>query len=430
MIELFSLKMCSLLGLAIIAGVIQGGASNRVYELSDRFLDIYQEGTWLVKFYAPWCGHCKKLEPVWMQVAQHLAQSDVRVGRVDCTKYTSVASHFGIRGYPTIMFIRGSEFEDTYEGDRERDHIVEYAHRMAAPTVTSLPDAASVRQLSSRHLLYFLYAGERLGPLWEAYSAMAGRFRAHHYFYSCTADVFSKQVKDSASPAVSVWKDGRFHLYQPEDAVHVNESLYQFVNTERFTRFMKITTGNFGQLLHTGKLIAIAVTEENPIKRITADQEKFRAMLEKVAIDTADKYSRRELQFGWVGQPSLVNGVAARTLEVPSLIVVNASDYTHFVPDDEPAQLTEAAVALFLEDVFAGRVQGGGGDTYPMRVFRALYQARSSVEGMWRGNPILTALLFGLPAGFLSLICYSICCQDIMDAEDEDEDFAYHEKHE
>ena len=56
-----------------------------------------------------------------------------------------------------------------------------------------------------------------------------------------------------------------------------------------------------------------------------------------------------------------------------------------------------------------------------MRVYRAVYQARSSIEGMWRGNPILTALLFGLPAGFLTLICYSICCQDIMDADEEDE---------
>ena len=55
-----------------------------------------------MKFYAPWCGHCKKLEPVWMQVAQQLAHSEVRVGRVDCTKYSSMASHFGIRGYPTI----------------------------------------------------------------------------------------------------------------------------------------------------------------------------------------------------------------------------------------------------------------------------------------------------------------------------------------
>jgi thioredoxin domain-containing protein 10 len=41
---------------------------------------------------------------------------------------------------------------------------------------------------------------------------------------------------------------------------------------------------------------------------------------------------------------------------------------------------------------------------------------------MWHGNPVLTAVLFGLPLGFLTLICYSICCSDIMDADDDDEE--------
>jgi hypothetical protein len=41
---------------------------------------------------------------------------------------------------------------------------------------------------------------------------------------------------------------------------------------------------------------------------------------------------------------------------------------------------------------------------------------------MWRGNPALTAVLFGLPLGFFSLICYSICCADIMDADEDEED--------
>lgn len=40
---------------------------------------------------------------------------------------------------------------------------------------------------------------------------------------------------------------------------------------------------------------------------------------------------------------------------------------------------------------------------------------------MWMGNPILTMVLFGLPAGFLSLICYGICCPDILDADEEED---------
>lgn len=54
-------------------------------------------------------------------------------------------------------------------------------------------------------------------------------------------------------------------------------------------------------------------------------------------------------------------------------------------------------------------------------MYRLYFETCSSLSEMWKGNPVLTAVLFGLPLGFLSLICYSICCADIMDADDEEE---------
>lgn len=65
-------------------------------------------------------------------------------------------------------------------------------------------------------------------------------------------------------------------------------------------------------------------------------------------------------------------------------------------------------------------IQTYGGDTWPVRFYRIYYNARTSLEEMWQGNPVLTAVLFGLPLGFLSLICYSIWCSDIMDADEEE----------
>ena len=52
-----------------------------------------------------------------------------------------------------------------------------------------------------------------------------------------------------------------------------------------------MTAGNFGQLLSTGRLLVIAVAEEDPVRRIPAADQKFRDMVQAVAIDTADKYS-------------------------------------------------------------------------------------------------------------------------------------------
>lgn len=54
------------------------------------------------------------------------------------------------------------------------------------------------------------------------------------------------------------------------------------------------------------------------------------------------------------------------------------------------------------------------------RAMRMYYEATTTLSGMWYGNPVLTCVLLGLPLGFLSLICYSIWCADIMDASEDE----------
>jgi len=52
---------------------------------------------------------------------------------------------------------------------------------------------------------------------------------------------------------------------------------------------------------------------------------------------------------------------------------------------------------------------------------------------MYTGNPVLTLLLIGLPLSFLSIIIYTTCFSDILDAKDDeadDDDEDSQEKHE
>ena len=62
-----------------------------------------------------------------------------------------------------------------------------------------------------------------------------------------------------------------------------------------------------------------------------------------------------------------------------------------------------------------------GGNSLPVRLYRTYFEAKAKLADMWYGNPVLTVVLFGLPLGFLSLILYSICCANILDAEDDEE---------
>merc|ERR1719197_1957354 len=62
-------------------------------------------GDWLVKFYAPWCSHCKRMEPVWEDVATNLRQGSdnyVNVAKVDCDAHRGIGSRFDIKAFPSI----------------------------------------------------------------------------------------------------------------------------------------------------------------------------------------------------------------------------------------------------------------------------------------------------------------------------------------
>lgn len=101
--------------------------STNLYTLTDNnFDDFIKENDYvLVKFYAPWCGHCKKMAPEFESAADELSLTQFRFANVDATEQKEVASKVGLEGYPTLKFyIKGQEKE--YTGERTKDKIVEW----------------------------------------------------------------------------------------------------------------------------------------------------------------------------------------------------------------------------------------------------------------------------------------------------------------
>lgn len=92
-------------------------------------------------FHAPWCGHCKRLKPIWKQVED--ANPNV-VQSVDCDANPEMAKKFGIKGFPTIKFLPNGfqsspESTEEFQGDRTFEAITAFVNSKVKPT----PDPTS-----------------------------------------------------------------------------------------------------------------------------------------------------------------------------------------------------------------------------------------------------------------------------------------------
>ena len=69
----------------------------------------------VIDFWATWCGPCKKIGPDIEALAEAYEGQAV-VGKCDVEENDELASRFGIRNVPTVLFLKGGEVVDKQVG--------------------------------------------------------------------------------------------------------------------------------------------------------------------------------------------------------------------------------------------------------------------------------------------------------------------------
>uniref|UniRef100_A0A8C1MDH5 protein disulfide-isomerase n=1 Tax=Cyprinus carpio TaxID=7962 RepID=A0A8C1MDH5_CYPCA len=372
-----------------------------------RFKDSRMDDVWLVDFYAPWCGYCKKLEPVWQEVGAELSRSGspVRVGKMDATAYSGMASEFGVRGYPTIKLLKG-ELAYNYKGPRTKDDVIEFANRVAGPAVRSLPSRQMFEHVLKRHSVLFLYVGGE-SPLKEKYTEVASELIVYTYFFSASEDVLPESVTLHELPSVLVFKDGTYFTYDEYE----DGSLSSWVNRERFQSYLPIDGFTLYELGETGTAIP-----EHAVNILSVSakgvKKRLKGLIQRVAAEHRDQFNR-DFQFGHMDGNDYINSLIMGEVSVPSIIILNTSNEQYFLPAEPVEDLQQ--LLQFFSSVLDGSAPAYGGDGFLQRIKRVAYDARSTVMSVFRSSPLLGCFLFGLPLGVISLMCYGICMAESED---------------
>jgi len=124
-----------------------------------------------VKFYAPWCGHCKSLAPVWEQAATNL-KGVVPIVKVDCTSEQALCNRYSVKGYPTLKVFKNKKDVD-YNGGRDAKSIVSFATSQIKNSVHKITSEEALNSFLKTlpdvpHLL--LFSEKEASTLYQALS--------------------------------------------------------------------------------------------------------------------------------------------------------------------------------------------------------------------------------------------------------------------
>lgn len=90
----------------------------------DNFEKEVSSGSWLVDFWAGWCGPCKMLSPVIDEISEE--EDGFKVGKIEISEERELAQKFGVMSIPTLVLFKEGREVDRLIGAYPKESIVSW----------------------------------------------------------------------------------------------------------------------------------------------------------------------------------------------------------------------------------------------------------------------------------------------------------------
>ncbi|KAJ3177767.1 hypothetical protein HDU87_004289 [Geranomyces variabilis] len=325
----------------------------KVVELTSETFTLLTNNTpWFIMFHAPWCGHCKKLKPVFEDLAPSL-QGLVNIGAVDCTTESKICQGRGVRGYPTVKFMLQPHVELEYRGPRTYQALREFATAFSSkPSFAAVTANEVPAVLAEKEVAFFLLSdpqAKKDSGFLTAFQSVASSMRNDASFYISPDPAARAALLKTPTPGptiVCVKDNGARQIVFTGDSTGASAQashaeLARFVRSNRYPRVLRLDADNQEEILGGDRLVVIAVvdpTKKNP-------RVEFSSVLKTVR-DAAVQWEQHEraqklndlvvftwLDGGkWASYVERVYGLYAPQL--PSIIVADPKEDRYFSTDN------------------------------------------------------------------------------------------------
>eukprot|EP00823_Brevimastigomonas_motovehiculus_P002995 TRINITY_DN17_c0_g1_i1.p1 TRINITY_DN17_c0_g1~~TRINITY_DN17_c0_g1_i1.p1 ORF type:complete len:505 (+),score=138.93 TRINITY_DN17_c0_g1_i1:45-1559(+) len=278
----------------------------------------------MVKFFAPWCGHCKRLAPFYAEAATTLLGKAV-LAEVDCTTDQELCSKYGVQGFPTVKLFRSNSQEPAeYEGERKTDAIVSFILKQKQPAYVEASTKAMVDEFVTAHEMPIvgLVGGNKEAE--TAFISLAKALRNDMDFAMSTSEDVAKE-ENVKTPTLLMFRkfDEPRVAYEGEFTV---EALKEFVTANSFPVFGSIGPENYQKYVQRGVNLAWVFVDyeknKDAMEAIGAAAKEFKGKLSFVHLDGV-KWAEHAKTFGLGSQ---LPGIVIEDREAGQRFIYPATD--------------------------------------------------------------------------------------------------------
>lgn len=257
-----------------------------------------------IKYFAPWCGHCQKLAPIWDKLEAKILSfqtSRVIIGKVDCTEERDLCSRESVMGYPTLKLYKSQDRNGIeYEGERDLLSLETYLRTQLGERVVDGSDGSDsksetgietpkaingLHELNDENIEDFLNRGrhfvdfyapwcghcQQLAPTWEQ---LAESFQFDTSVkiskIDCTANSLScKHFEIKGYPTLLWIVDGK--VTDKYQGMRSHEDLKQFVTNKKNEENIESDKVSLDLTLDHEEYGPLIITEHNFAKTIGKD---------------------------------------------------------------------------------------------------------------------------------------------------------------
>ncbi|KAG0313057.1 hypothetical protein BGZ99_009104 [Dissophora globulifera] len=379
-------------------------------------------GPWLIEYYAPWCGHCRELAPIYEELAAAL-KDQVNVAKVDCTQNEELCHRERVRGYPTIKLHQHGESIE-YNKHRSVEGFSQFALKAIVPSVKNITikDLDTIRDHNDAAFIY-VHDSKTNPEITALIEKQSQIYYEKTVLHESQEPDLARRLSVSA-PALVVLKDNR--QYEYTGSLTDSVAVQAWIKKAMVPLVVTLTNENTGTYLSEPGWVALALFE--PSKPATS-------LARRELIETAQKYTDslagrqllndaplKFLILDATKWESYVRG--AFNLDpssLPAVLVINSREeiFYPYALDGHRVPVEQDALLAYIADIESGLLVPKSMLSAMQKVFRQVQSRTSVVTKVAMKHPMLAMLT---AAAFALALMRRLAPKEPVEEEEEQDD--------